>query len=120
MKFAFSHFPQEVIVLIQEFYCHEMSLNFIFAYNMLATQRNCCLIERKTGHFIAIFGIWNRKRTESVRRFNRRFAHALKLATEPSRGSVRFGSNRLSVRFPFFASNQCVFASSNISWQNFV
>ena len=44
----------------------------------------------KTGQFIAIFGIWNRKRTESVRRFNRRFAHTLKLGTEPTFGSVPF------------------------------
>ena len=66
----------------------------------LATQRNFCLIQRKTGQFIAIFGIWNRKRTESVRRFNRRFAHTLKLATEPNRGSVRFEPTFGSV--PFF------------------
>src|SRR5690348_9204111 len=66
---------------------------------MLATQRKFCLIERKTGQFIAIFGIWNRKRTESVRRFNRRFAHTLKLATEPNRAAVRFGSVRTDFRF---------------------
>src|SRR5690242_230341 len=68
---------------------------------MLATQRNFCLIERKTGQFIAIFGIWNRKRTESVRRFNRRFAHTLKLATEPNRTAVRFGSVRFEPYFRF-------------------
>src|SRR5690348_6100328 len=53
----------------------------------------------KTGQFIAKFGIWNRKRTESVRRFNRRFAHTLKLATEPNRTAVRFGSVRTDFRF---------------------
>src|SRR5690348_2650442 len=57
----------------------------------LATQRNFCLIQRKTGQFIAIFGIWNRKRTESVRRFNR-------WRTEPVRAHFETG-NRTDFRF---------------------